>query len=96
MSPSCCGIRGLRRIRIGNVEVGLTGFDTVMEALLMEGYSPEDNHLGRTFVQRLRESGNYIPPDQESLYVPVVTELFRKFYRGKASSSADKNWRSGP
>lgn len=93
MSPSCCGIRGLRRLRIGNSDVGLTGLDASMEFLYNQGWSPENEDLGKTFVQRLRETGNYIPSDQESLYVPVLTELFREFYVASFSSSADTSRR---
>ncbi len=89
MSPSCCGIRGLRRLRIGNIEVGLTDVDATMEFLYVEGWSPEDEHLGKTFVQQLRKAGNYIPPDQEPLYAPALIELFRDFYKANAAGGAD-------
>jgi hypothetical protein len=89
MSPSCCGIRGLRRLRIGNSEVGLTGVDATMEFLYGEGWSPEGEDLGKTFVQRLREMGNYIPADQEPLYAPALIELFREFYHANAAGNTD-------
>lgn len=88
MSPSCCGIRGIKRLRIGESEVGLTSMDATLEYLYIEGWSPEDKGLGETFVQRLREAGNYIPPNQEILYVPVLVDLFREFYEVNTAGNA--------
>ncbi len=79
MSPGCCAIRGLRRLRIGESEVGITSVDATLEYLYIEGWSPEDKGLGETFIQRLREAGNYIPPAAEPLYAPVLVDLFREF-----------------
>lgn len=90
MSPSCCGIRGLRRIRVGGVEIGLTGVDQTMETLFIEGFSSDDERLGKTFVERLREAGNYIPVTQEGLYAPVLIELFRTFCKAKIVGTADR------
>ncbi len=81
-------MRGLRRIRIRGIEVGLTAVDATLELLCTEGWSPKDEDLGKTFVQRLREAGNYIPADEESLYAPVLTGLFREFYETNAASVA--------
>ncbi len=96
MSPGCCAIRGLRRLRIGEREVGLTSVDATLEYLYIEGWSPEDEGLGETFVQQLRKAGNYIPTDQESLYAPVLIELFREFCNANAASSADARRRRRP
>ncbi len=87
MSPGCCGIRGLRRVRIGDSEVGLTDVDAALEYLYIEGWSPADKDLGEVFVQRLREVGNYIPPGQEPLYAPVLVDLFRQFYEANAAGN---------
>lgn len=91
MSPGCCAIRGLRRLRIGESEVGVTSVDATLEYLYIEGWSPEDKGLGETFVQRLREAGNYIPPDQETLYAPVLVDLFREFYEANTAGSRQDN-----
>ncbi len=88
MNRSCCGIRGVRLLRVGDVEVGLTGVDAAMKLLYVEGWSPDDEDLGRTFVQQLRDAGNYIPANQESLYFPVLVELFRNFYEDNATNRA--------
>ena len=88
MSPSCCGMRSVRRLRIGNIEVGLTGVDSAMELLYLEGWSPDDEDLGKTLLQQLREGGNYIPANEESQYAPVLIELFRKFYLASVASNA--------
>lgn len=80
MSPSCCGMRGVRRVRVGDFDVGITGLDSALETLYVEGWLPEDEELGKTLVQQLREAGNYIPPRDEPLYAPVLVELFREFY----------------
>ncbi len=87
MSSGCCGFRGLRRLRIGESEVGLTGVDANLEYLYIEGWSPADKDLGETFVQRLREAGNYIPPAAEPLYVSVLVDLFREFYEANAAGN---------
>lgn len=91
MSPSCCGIRELRRLRIGQSEVGLTSVDATLEYLYIEGWSPEDKGLGETFVQRLREAGNNIPRYQETLYAPVLVDLFREFYEANTAGSRQNN-----
>lgn len=97
MSPSCCGMRGVRRIRVGNFDVGLTGLDSALAALYTEGWLPEDEDLGKSLVQQLREAGNYIPASDESLYASVLVELFREFYQASAGSSAEaKAGRKGP
>ncbi len=87
MSPGCCAVRGLRKLRIGKSEVGLTGVDATLEYLYIEGWSPEDKDLGETFIQRLREAGNYIPPAQGPVYAPVLVDLFREFYEANAGGS---------
>ena len=87
MSSGCCGIRGLRQLRIGETEVGLTAVDATLESLYIQGWSPEDNDLGEVFVERLREAENYIPPEQEPLYVPVLVDLFRQFYEANAAGN---------
>ncbi len=87
MNPSCCGMRKLRRLRIGEIEVGLTDVDATLEYLFIEGWSPDDKGLGETFVQRLREAGNYIPSNEETLYAPVLVDLFREFYQANAAGN---------
>ena len=85
--PACCGAGGLRMVRVGDNVVGLTGLDAILEYLYIESWSPEDKGLGETFVQRLREAGNYIPPDQETLYAPVLVDLFREFYEANTAGN---------
>ncbi len=87
MSSGCCGIRGLRQVRVGDSEVGLTGVDAALESLYIEGWSPEDQELGEVFVDRLREAENYIPPGQEPLYVAALVDLFRQFYEANTAGN---------
>ncbi len=79
--PGCCGIKGLRMVRIGNDMVGLTGVNAILESLYIEGWSPDDEGLGQSVVARLREAGNYITPSGESAYGEALRDLFREFYK---------------
>jgi hypothetical protein len=67
-------------IRVGNNVVGLTGVNAILEALYIEGWSPDDEDLGQSAVERLREAGNYITPNGESAYGEALRDLFREFY----------------
>lgn len=78
--PGCCGIKGLRMIRVGNNVVGLTGVDAILEALYIEGWAPDDEGLGQSVVSRLREAGNYITASEESTHGEALRGLFREFY----------------
>ena len=60
----CCEVKDLRKIRVGDDVVGLTGVNMILRTLYVEGRSAEDADLGKTFVERLRKLGNYIPADE--------------------------------
>ncbi len=78
--PACCGMKGLTMVRVGNNVVGLTGVNAILEALYIEGWSPDDEGFGQNIVARLRAAGNYITPTEESAYADVLRDLFREFY----------------
>jgi hypothetical protein len=78
--PGCCGVTGLRMIRVGDNVVGLTGVNAILEALYIEGWSPDDEVLAKSIVTRLREAGNYITPREEGNYGEALRRLFREFY----------------
>lgn len=82
--PACCGIKGLRKIKVGNVVVGLTGVDAILEALLVEGWSPDKEGLGQTIIVRLREGGNYIERNVEDAYSEALRALFADFYEANS------------
>ncbi len=77
---ACCGMKGLRMIRVGNNVVGLTGVNAILEALYIEGWSPDDEGLSQNIVARLRAADNYITPSEESTYGEALQDLFREFY----------------
>ncbi len=78
--PACCGVKGLRKIKVGNVVVGLTGLDAILKALLDEGCSPDKEGLGHMIIVRLRAGGNYIERSVEGAYSEVLRALFAEFY----------------
>jgi hypothetical protein len=63
--PACCAVRGVRIIRVGKVQVGLTGLGRVFESLCSEGRSPDDEGAMDQALLRLQAAGNYIAPGTE-------------------------------
>ncbi len=84
----CCGIKGLRKVQIGSTTVGLTGVNAILEALYIEGWSPGDEGLSQSIVERLRQAGNYIAPGEESAYGESLRGLFREFYDANEAGAA--------
>lgn len=79
MSPRCCGSGPLRLVRVGTTDVGLSGLDTVLEQIYLEGWSPGEPGLEEVLVGAARAAGNYIPHGQERAYGAALAELFRQF-----------------
>jgi hypothetical protein len=86
--PGCCGITGLRMVRVGNTTVGLTGVNAILEALYIEGWSPDDEGLSENIVERLRQAGNYITKNEEGTYGAALRDLFREFYEVNSVGAA--------
>ncbi len=79
MSPACCGIRSVRIIRVGDSRAGVTGVDQLLKRVNLEGWSPEDEGLGKRLVEGLRATGNYVSPAAEAAYARSLLDLYRSY-----------------
>jgi hypothetical protein len=87
MSPGCCGVKGIRMIKVAGDNVGLTGLDATLERFHLEGWFPGDPGLEAALVEALRDAGNYITPSVEYAYQAALRDLYQKFYAAKAPHS---------
>jgi hypothetical protein len=83
---NCCGpsIPGIRRITFPDGDqVGLVGFDAVMESVFKEGKLPDDS-TAMELIDRLRAK-NYIPgsPSVETLYKVALLNEYQRFYENR-------------
>lgn len=78
MSPACCAPKGLRKIRVGDTVVGVTGLDAVLAEAVADGLNPESAGTGVALLQRLREAGNYVEPGLEAEYVRALMGIYRE------------------
>lgn len=76
----CCGVGGLRTIKIGGQKVGVTGLDAVLERFWLEGREPGEPDLEKALVAALREAGNYITPPEQPAYEQALGVLYNQFW----------------
>jgi len=87
MERACCPPKGIRRIRVGDFEAGVTGLDQALEEARREGRLPADRDLGPHLVAILRRAGNYIPQSEESVYAEALVRLYADFVAEKKQGS---------
>jgi len=80
MTGGCCPPKGLRKIRVGNFVVGVTGLDALLEDTLGRGWRPGQEGLREALVQGLRAAGNYIASGTEGAYGEALAELYRQYF----------------
>lgn len=79
MAPRCCGMKGVRIIRVGNSKAGVTGLDQILEETHRQGWRPEQEGLKQTLVEALRAAGNYVSPSSEGAYGDSLADLYREY-----------------
>jgi small redox-active disulfide protein 2 len=80
MPGGCCPPTGLRKIRVGNFIVGVTGLDALLEDTLGRGWRPGQEGLREALVQGLRAAGNYIASGSEGVYGEALAELYWQYF----------------
>ena len=74
--PCCPGSSDIKKIRIGNQEIGIVGFDMIVNsALNMENASDDDI---REVLLNLAKVHNYIPKSVEKEYLDAIWNEFLK------------------
>jgi small redox-active disulfide protein 2 len=85
----------VRKVRIGNFVVGLTGLDEVFATAARDARAPGDAALGSALVAALRAEGNYIPQNESALYAEALVHHYGDFLAAQKIAGGESAPASG-
>ncbi len=90
----CCpGKPAVKRLRIGGQEVGIAGYEEMMERVL-EHVHESDDEQREALLSELRAC-NYVPPSSEKEYLGALWSEFRQL-RAKKLGQVEEQYRGIP
>lgn len=78
MVGGCCSKPIARIIKVGKSDAGLVGLDQALRKVYMSGLEDEQE-IQRDLLQRVKESGNYVPPSTENDYKEALLREYRNY-----------------
>lgn len=74
---SCCATRP-RIIKVGGLEVGLTGLDDVLRQVYLTMAEADEGSLAEALLQGVK-ANNYVTPGREEAYQQALLREYRRF-----------------
>jgi hypothetical protein len=76
----CCSGR-IQRLRVGDMDVGMTGLSEIFERFAREGRLPDLPETRHQLVKAAQQAGNYITATWEDRYASALREAYARFCR---------------
>jgi len=76
----CCDRPIAKVIKIGGIDVGITGLERIMQNAYQSGIEDDEN-LKQELLAEVRAAGNYVTPSREEIYKETLLREYRKFQK---------------